>query len=218
MYVTIQEAKHIINAVHERWISLGRNPDTLYMYDNHIYGAAKIAQTIAAKTDSIDHEKAYVKALLHDIAKIDESPESMVGRFHGLLGYEMFKDRDPGVARACLLHEFPWNKVALYEKKFLGNKDDYEFTLDYVTKHPLQDEDLLIQLADGMANKNGLVTLEQRREEYEARFKIKLPTELTESYLEIKKHFDKKLGFNIYDLFPELSANKSQSYLPNSNS
>lgn len=217
MPITIKEAENIVSAVRERWVSLGRAPETLYMYDNHLKGVARVAKTIAAEVGGIDLEQIYVSALLHDIAKIDESPESMVGRFHGILGYEMFKDKDAAVARACLLHEIPWNKVSLYEKKFLGNKDDYEFALNYANKYPLQDEDLLIQLADGMANKNGIVTLEQRQQEYEKRFNFKMPMEMTEPYKALKQYFDKKVGGNVYDLFPELSHNKINQCISNRN-
>lgn len=202
MNISIKEAESIVNTVRHRWISLGRAPDTLYLYDNHIKGCAMVAHTIALKLGYMNPEQMYVSALLHDIAKIDESPESMVGRFHGIIGYEMFKDKDYQVARACLLHELPWNKVEFYEKKFLGNKDDYNFALQYVKDNPLKDEDLLIQLADAMANKNGIVTLEQRQQEYEERFKIKLPENMIRPYVEIKQYFDKKIKGNLYDLFP----------------
>ncbi len=204
MSLTISDAEDMIAAVRDRWVSLGRDPDTLYMYDNHIKGAAEVARTIALKIGTIDPERIYISALLHDIAKIDESPESMVGRFHGLLGYELLKDKDSAVARACLLHEFPWNKIPPFEKcskKLLNNKNDYAFMVSYVAGTSLNDEDLVIQLADGMANKNGIVTLEQRQREYEQRFNFVMPSEMAEPYLEIKRYLDNKIGGNIYDLF-----------------
>lgn len=204
MPLTISEAENMIAAMRDRWVSLGRPSDTLYMYDNHIKGAAEVARSIALRIGTINPEQIYISALLHDIAKIDESSESMIGRFHGLLGYELLKDRDSAVARSCLLHEFPWNKIPAFEKcskKFLGNKDDYDFVANYVAGTPLNDEDLIIQLADGMANKNGIVTLEQRRREYEQRFNFVMPAEMIEPYLEIKRYLDNKIGCNIYDLF-----------------
>lgn len=207
--ITIQEANKIVEDTRERWVSLGRSPDTLYMYDNHIKGVAQVARTVAEKLGDINPDQAYVSGLLHDIAKIDESPESMMGRFHGIMGYELLKDKSPAAARAALLHELPWNKVSQYENKFLGNKNDYEFTLNYVENNPLKDEDLLIQLADAMANKDGIVTLEQRlaafqnRQGYEATLRkdTKVPIEYVRPYLDIKEYFDKKIGMNIYDLF-----------------
>ncbi|MBS4773768.1 MAG: HD domain-containing protein [Proteobacteria bacterium] len=205
--ITRQDAEKMLQAVRERWVSIGRARDTLFMYDNHIYGAARVAEGIAAKSGYMNPERAYISALLHDVAKIDESPESNLGRFHGIMGYELLKDKDTDAARAALLHEMPWNKVI--KEKFLGNDDDYKFALDFAAKHPLRDEDLLIQLADAMANKNGIVTLEQRladfmsRSGYEGQFRknIQMPTSAIQSYLDIKQYFDKKLGMNIYDLF-----------------
>jgi hypothetical protein len=120
------------------------------------------------------------------------------------------KDKDPTAARAALLHEFPWNKVSLYENKFPGNKQDFRFVLDHVATNPLQEEDLIIHLADSTADKNGIVTHEQRvagfenRQSHECQFRnkiIKMPIELLQPYIELKQYFDKKLGMNIYYLF-----------------
>lgn len=122
MSITIKDAENMVDNVRKRWIVLGRKPETLYMYDNHIKGAAVVAKTIATHLGSMNPEQAYVCAFLHDIAKIDESPESMLGRFHGILGYEMLKSKDSAVARACLLHEIPLNRITKHtEAKFLGN-------------------------------------------------------------------------------------------------
>lgn len=213
MSISIEDAENMVDNVRKRWIALGRKPETLYMYDNHIKGAAVVAKTIATHLGSINPEQAYVCAFLHDIAKIDESPESMLGRFHGILGYEMLKDKDSAVARACLLHEIPLNRITKYtEAKFLGNTKDFDFVVDFISNTSLTDEDMLIQLSDSMANKSSIVTLEQRQEEYEARFNKKLPPEFTEPYLEIKAYFDKKLGFNLYELFPTINQNSRNTY------
>lgn len=213
MGITIQEAENIVDNVRKRWVSLGRKPETLYMYDNHIKGAAQVAETIAVHVGGINPKQVYVSALLHDIAKIDESPESRLGRFHGILGYEMLLDKDPTVARACLLHEIPWNRMTKsVEKKFLGNQTDVDFVADYLANTSVTDEDLLIQLSDAMANKNGIITLEQRQEEYEARLNIKLPSELMVPYLELKQYFDDKIGGNVYELFPEINKGLSDNH------
>ncbi|MCL1902240.1 MAG: HD domain-containing protein [Alphaproteobacteria bacterium] len=204
MPITTAQAKDMISAVRDRWVSLGRAPDTLYLYDNHVNGVAFVAKTIAAKIGGIDPDAAYVSGLLHDIAKIDESPESHMGRFHGILGYEKLRNIDSDAARAALLHEIPWNKVEAVEYKFMGNHEDYEFVKNYIAENPLRDQDLLIQLADTMANKDGIVTLERRRAEYEARNNTKIPSELIEPYIEIKHYFDKKIGGDVYDLFPDI--------------
>lgn len=201
--MTIEEAQKMIDAVENRWVSLGRAPDTLYTYDNHVKGVAQIAQTLALRLGNVDAKQSYVSGLLHDIAKIDESPESMIGRFHGILGYELLKDKDPTAARACLLHEFPWNKIPPFEnvsKKLFGNKNDYDFIKDFAAKNPLKDDDLIIQLSDVMANKNGIVTIEKRLQEYEERFKTKIPKEFIEPYMEIKEYLSQKIGQDIYEM------------------
>mgnify|MGYP003213513576 CR=1 FL=1 len=47
MSITIKDAENMVDNVRKRWIVLGRKPETLYMYDNHIKGAAVVAKTIA---------------------------------------------------------------------------------------------------------------------------------------------------------------------------
>ena len=205
--VSVAEAEKMIADVEARWVSLGRNPDTLYLYDNHVRGAACVARTIAEKIEGLNPEKAYVAALLHDIAKIDESPESRLGRSHCVLGYERMKDIAPDVARSCLLHEFPWNIVPSFDdcrEKLWDNKKDYDLVVDYVSKVRTDDLDLLISLADLMANKDGLVTIECRVNEWEKRRNETFPRVQLALYQGIKKYFDAKLGGDVYDLFPDI--------------
>ena len=104
-------------------------------------------------------------------------------RFHGILGYEKLKDIDEKSARSALLHMFPWNKLPNYEKcsdMFFNRKDDYDFITNYIDSHKTTDEDLLIQLADSLANKDGIVTLEQRAKEYSERHSMQTPREMIE--------------------------------------
>lgn len=205
--ISIAEAEKMIDEVKSRWVSLGRKPETLYLYDNHIRGAALVAHTIAEKINGINPEKAYIACLLHDIGKIDESPESMLGRGHFILGYERLKDIDPDIAQTCLLHEFPYNIVPPFEdchKRLLDNRQDYDFIVDYVSKIQTEDLDLLVQLADLMANQDGLVTIELRIKDWEIRHKTTFPPARAAAYFAVKNHFDNKLGGDVYDLFPDI--------------
>ena len=49
MSLSIQDAKGLIAEVKEREIALGRAPETWYTYENHVYGVANVARTIASK-------------------------------------------------------------------------------------------------------------------------------------------------------------------------
>ena len=214
-HLSLNDAKGLIEAVKQEEIALGRPENTWYFYENHVFGVAQVAKTISMKIPGMDPERIYVIALLHDIAKTKEAdpngiypavlrPEEKINRFHGILGYEMLKDKDEDAARANLLHTFPWNILPPFEKcskLFFNNKQDYDFIANYIKNNPLKEEDLLIQLADSMANKNGVVTLEQRAKEFAEARKIEIPQEFFEPYMKLKHYFDKKINGDIYELF-----------------
>ena len=205
MSLSIQEAKDLISDVREREITLGRAPETWYTYENHVYGTANVAQTIATHIKGLNPKEIYVSALLHDICKTEEN---RVQRFHGILGYEKLIDKDEKAARSAIVHMFPWNKISPFEKcsqMFFGNKKDYDFVVAYLNENEATDSDFLIQLSDTLANKNGLVTIEQRAQEYAQRNGLNLSSSMIQEMLaprfELKTYFDKKIGRDVYSLF-----------------
>ncbi len=205
MSLSIQEAKDLISDVREREITLGRAPETWYTYENHVYGTANVAQTIATHIKGLNPKEIYVSALLHDICKTEEN---RVQRFHGILGYEKLIDKDEKAARSAIVHMFPWNKISPFEKcfqMFFGNKKDYDFVVAYLNENEATDSDFLIQLADTLANKNGIVTIEQRAQEYAQRNGLNLSSSMIQEMLaprfELKTYFDKKIGRDVYSLF-----------------
>lgn len=198
--LSIENAKKLIEELKEREIILGRKPETWFTYENHIMGVANVAKKIASKIDGMNIGEVYVSAMLHDICRTEEDRKQ---RFHGILGYEKLKDIDEKSARSALLHMFPWNKLPEYEKcskMFFNKQEDYDFVADFIKKHETTDEDLLIQLADSLANKNGIVTLEQRAKEYSERHGVELPQEVIEPRYKLKSYFDIKAGCEIYSL------------------
>lgn len=198
--LSVEQARKLITELKEREISLGRQPETWYTYENHITGVANVAKTIALRIPNMNADEIYISALLHDICRTEESRQQ---RFHGILGYEKLKDIDEKSARSALLHMFPWNKLPEYGKCsqiFFNKKDDYDFIINYINTHKITDADLLIQLADSLANKNGIVTLEQRAKEYSERHGIEIPKEMIEPRYKLKSYFDTKVGCDIYGL------------------
>ena len=106
--LSARQAKQLISDLKEREISLGRQLEIWFTYENHIMGVATVAKTIAFKIPDMNVDEIYISALLHDICRTEESREQ---RFHGILGYEKLKDIDEKSARSALLHMFPWNMV-----------------------------------------------------------------------------------------------------------
>lgn len=204
MGISIQEAKGIIAEVKARDASIGRDMSRWWMYENHIVTAANIARIIASKIKGMDEEQAYVNALLHDVCRTNERKEA---RFHGISGYEYLIDKDKNAARSALLHMFLFNKLPSYEKcsqMFFGNKKDYDFIANYIKNTQTTDNDLLVQLADNLSNKDGFVTIEQRAKDLEERRGITLDKDWLETRNALKTYFDKKVGCNIYNLFTKL--------------
>ena len=201
MAISLVEANNLIDELKKSEISLGRNPNTWYLYENHVKSTAKIAKMIASEIASMDENRVYIMGLLHDICKTEEVRKQ---RFHGILGYEKLCNKDMDVARICLIHMFPWNRISSYSEcknLFYDNKDDYDFIVNFVANNKSKDEDFLIQLCDNLANKDGFVTLEQRAIEYRERHGNVNVDDIVIVSKEIKEYFESKIGHDIYDFF-----------------
>ncbi len=198
-------ALEIINIEKEYAVAMGRNLDTWYMYYNHILGVAELAKKIAQKSDDLNPQKAYLMGLLHDIGKLKEQH---LQRHHGVIGYEILKDIDEDIARVCLTHMFYYNKKPKFDKTFFNNQDDYDFVCEYLEKSSINEYDKLIQCADGFADKRGLVTLEQRAEDFEKRHNMKVPSKALEGVISLKSYFEGKINQDIYSLFDEINIEK----------
>ena len=200
MSISIQDAKDIIAEVKNRDALSGKDISRWWMYENHIITAARIAKIIASKIKGMNDEQAYVNALLHDVCRTNERQEN---RFHGISGYEKLISKDEKAARASLLHMFLWNRIQPFrkcEQMFFGNKKDYDFVADYIKNTQVTDDDLLVQLVDNLANKNGFVTIEQRAKDLSERKGVVLDQEWFETRHRLKTYFDKKIGCDIYNL------------------
>lgn len=202
--LTIAQAKAYINEIKDYALKNGRQPGTWYMFHNHVFGVAEVAKLIAERIVTLNAERAYILGLLHDAGKIQEQFEK---RFHGLLGYEILKDRDADAARASILHMFPHNKIPPYEEisaMFFERKDDYDTVKAYADTHPINDYDRLIQLADSLSDSRGIVTMEQRATDFARRYKCQISMDMIEPQMKLKHYFDDKVGCNIYDLFNKI--------------
>lgn len=199
------QAEKMIDQLKQEEIALGRDPTTWYAYENHVYGVAKIAKAIASKIPTMNANRVYIMGLLHDICRTEEDRYQ---RFHGILGYEKLIKLDKDVANCCLSHTFPWNELLSYHqcaKYFYHNKADYEFLANFFKNTPAKEEDYLIQLCDNLANKDGLVTIEQRAKELiQRRGPLYVTLNGLKKAKELKRYFDKKIGCDIYSLFKQL--------------
>lgn len=70
--------------------------------------------------------------------------------------------------------------------------------------NPINELDKIIQLSDSLSNAFGLVTIEERNEEYTKRRGYSIPKKALDDTYSLKKYFDDKLGIDIYTLFDEI--------------
>jgi putative nucleotidyltransferase with HDIG domain len=200
------EAENFISNLLKYDIRKGRESGTWYKFHNHVYGVAKVAEKLAEKL-GLDTEKAYILGLMHDCGKVHEMYEK---RFHGVIGYEMFKDTDSDIAKVSLTHSFYNNLLPeghALDRYFYGNQEDKEFVISYINESKITEYDRIIQFCDGLANCNGLVTLEERAEEFASRYNFEMPEYIVKNAHKMKEYFDDKLGFDVYNLFNEIDKN-----------
>jgi HD superfamily phosphodiesterase len=162
----------------------------------HSRVAAFCAERIAAAS-GLNHDKAYVLGLLHDIGRrfgISHMAHAYKGWKYMLeLGY-------PAVAKVCLTH--PYNTQSLDDA--IGNMDITKEQLDELSEalqyYEYDDYDRLIQLCDSIAMAEGVVDIEERLSDVKSRYG-EYPQRKWDKNLELKKYFEKKAGVaSIYDL------------------
>ncbi len=155
--------------------------------------AEKIAESLGLDTD-------YAKTLgyIHDIGKA-------VGEFsnHIINGYKYLKELeyDDEYANICLTHSYLNNDVNCTAG---GIPDDIPFRTEFIKKHEYTIYEKIINLCDLMCKKEvmtidkRLVDIIRRRGVYEnTQYHVK------ETY-KLKQYIDEKLGFNVYNLFPNI--------------
>lgn len=158
------------------------------------YAAGKIAKAL-----NLDEEKARVLGYIHDIGKRI--------RFEGhvLEGYNYLKDLgyNEEYCNVCLTHSYLNNDVNCTQ----GEPDDIPFRTNFIKNHKYTIYDKIINLCDLMCM-NKVVTLEKRLiDVISRRPQHKNITYHVKEALKLKAYFDKLLGYNLYDLFPEIKEN-----------
>ena len=141
--------------------------------------AGRIAEALNKKGYDLDIDKAITLGYIHDIGK-------MVGPFHGhvMNGYEYMKNQgyDEEYCNICLTHSYLNNDINCTAG---GIPDDIPFRTNFIKNHEYTLYEKIINLCDLISN---------------TQYHIK------ETY-KLKEYFDNLLGYNLYDLFPEIKDN-----------
>lgn len=163
-------------------------------WGNHSRVAAHCAEKIAQECGDLDSDKAYILGLLHDIGR--KFGTRHMGHVSDGYSYMMSLGYDE-VAQICLTHSFN-NQTT---EDYIGNFDTTAEELDMIQSAlravSMNEYDRLIQLCDSLAGSEGVLDIEERMEDVRRRYGG-YPQEKWDKNLEIKKHFEEKMGKDIY--------------------
>ena len=164
--------------------------------------AGIIARALKEKGYDVDIDKTITLGYLHDIGKYS-------GESHGhvMRGYEYLKSKgyDDEYCNICLTHSYLNNDVVCTAGG-VPNPEDNPFLTEFIKKHEHTIEEKLINLCDLMCPQgNKVFTIDKRLIDIMIRRGAYSNTQyhVKETY-KLKEYFDNLLGYNLYDLFPEI--------------
>lgn len=199
MKLTSDEALNILNK--ER----GKLESDMWIEHQICVGntAGKIAKSLG-----LDEDKEKALGYIHDIGKRYGIKERGA-LVHGYKGYEYLKELgyDEEYAGICILHSYLNNDINCLADITDKNGLEYEFQKNYVENHKYTDEEKIINLCDLMCT-NKVLTMEKRLIDLLVRHGVFETTQYhIKEALKLKQYFDNKLGYNLYNLFPEIKEN-----------
>lgn len=167
--------------------------------------AGKIAEALNEKGYNIDIDKTITLGYLHDIGKYNGESHG-----HDMRGYEYLKERgyDDEYCNICLTHSYLNNDIVCTAGG-VPNPNDNPFLTDFIKNHEYTIEEKLINLCDLMCPQgNEVFTIDKRLIDIMIRRGAYSNTQyhIKETY-KLKEYFDSLLGYNLYDLFPEIKEN-----------
>lgn len=167
--------------------------------------AGKIAEALNEKGYKIDIDKSVTLGYLHDIGKYN-------GESHGhvMRGYEYLKGKgiDDEYANICLTHSYLNNDIICTAGGVPDPKSN-PFLTEFIKNHEYTIEEKIINLCDLMCPQGGRVfTIDKRLIDIMIRRGAYSNTQyhIKETY-KLKDFFDNLLGYNIYELFPQIKDN-----------
>ena len=187
--------KERINSKDDRWIE-----HSICVGDS----AGKIALELNKKGINVDVDKSITLGYIHDIGKYNGESQG-----HVMRGYEYLKSMgyDEEYAYICLTHSYLNNDVTCTAGGG-PNPNDNPFLTEFIKTHQYSIEEKIINLCDLMCSKNKISTVDKRLIDIIIRRGAYSNTQyhIKETY-KLKEYFDNLLGYNLYDLFPNIKDN-----------
>ena len=194
MKLTLEKAREMLEearkkSTDDRWI-------------NHSICVGNTAGKIAEKLN-LDINYAKTLGYIHDIGRAIGD-----GKDHVMNGYNYIKELgyDDEYANICLTHSYLNNDVYCTAGGF---PKDIPFRTKFIKNHEYTIYEKIINLCDLMCPQGGKVfTIDKRLIDIMIRRGAYSNTQyhIKETY-KLKEYFDNLLGYNLYDLFPEIKEN-----------
>ena len=167
--------------------------------------AGRIAQALNKKGCNVDIDKTITLGYLHDIGKYNG-----ISQGHVMRGYEYLKNKgyDDEYCNICLTHSYLNNDI-ICTAGGVPNPENKPFLASFIKNHNYTIEEKLINLCDLMCPQGDRVfTIDKRLIDIIIRRGAYSNTQyhIKETY-KLKEYFDNLLGYNLYDLFPEIKEN-----------
>lgn len=164
-----------------------------------------IARALKEKGQNVDIDKAKTLGYLHDIGKYNGEYDE-----HAMRGYKYLKDKgyDDEYCNVCLTHSYLNNDVVCTAGG-VPSPEDNPFLTEFIKSHEYTIEEKLINICDLMCPQGSKVyTIDKRLIDIMIRRGAYSNTQyhIKETY-KLKEYFDNLLGYNLYDLFPEIKDN-----------
>ena len=163
-------------------------------WGNHSRVAAHCAEKIASECGDLNPDKAYILGLLHDIGR--KFGVRHLGHVSDGYTYMMSLGYDE-VAQICLTHSFNNQTTDEYIGNFDTTDEELQMIQDALKAITMDEYDRLIQLCDALAGAECVLKIEERMKDVRRRYGS-FPQEKWDSNLALKKHFEDKMGKDIY--------------------
>lgn len=174
------------------------------LHASHSMLTALLAAKIAGKITYLSKDLAFMYGSIHDVGKSNLSKEDSYK--HPIIGYNMFKNDAPDLAKICISHPFPLMErnpeyVLFYCKNDDKLADEY---LEILRRIKVNNYIELIQLCDKLSADKKYVKLDDKFRWYRSRIDGKVNTKIItrnfRKYTELKNKFNKLTGNTIEEL------------------
>lgn len=167
--------------------------------------AGIIAKAIKNKGINVDVDKTITLGYIHDIGKHNNKNHG-----HAIEGYNYLKEKgyDEEYCNICLTHSY-LNNDMLCTAGGIPNLKENSLLAEFIKNHQYTLEEKIINLCDLMwPQGNKVCTVDKRLIDIILRKGAYSNTQyhIKETY-KLKNYFDELLGYNVYDLFPEIKSN-----------